>query len=535
MAALRLITSAAYVDPELVAEFGQIPPAFLPLGVSRLYEAQILRFGGGAPIHLTIPAGFSPPPYDQRRLAELGVTLVPVPEGLRLGDSIVFAINSIAASPGPVMILHGDTLIEDMPASSGDEIAVHDEGDDYSWAAVDLAGDRVTRLEVVAGGTAHESSRPVACGYFAFSDSLALVSAIARARGNFIAGINLYAETRAVQAKRVTGWRDFGHIQTYFRSRCAISTARSFNTLQVDPRTVRKSSTDRDKIRAEAGWFSALPAAVQPFSARLLEAGEDRDAAFYRTEYQYAPTLAELYVFSSIGRPTWRNILRSCQEFLAACAACKGPGSADAALADLSVKKTMERLECYARATGFDIDKPTRFQGHPMPSLRRIAEEMACSIDMRTGQAETLMHGDFCFSNILYNSRAGRIIVIDPRGYVQAGRPSIFGSTSYDLAKLSHSIVGCYDFILAGRYTLNQGDSHDFSIEFETDLLHDRLQRDLAELEVGGIRSGSRTVRGIVVGLFLSMLPLHADRPDRQAAFVANALRLYSDLERSRA
>ena len=35
----------------------------------------------------------------------------------------------------------------------------------------------------------------------------------------------------------------------------------------------------------------------------------------------------------------------------------------------------------------------------------------------------------------------------------------------------------------------------------------------------------------IVVLLFLSMLPLHDDRPERQRAFLANALRLFRDLE----
>ena len=34
-----------------------------------------------------------------------------------------------------------------------------------------------------------------------------------------------------------------------------------------------------------------------------------------------------------------------------------------------------------------------------------------------------------------------------------------------------------------------------------------------------------------MTGLFLSMLPLHADRPDRQQAFVANALRLWRELD----
>ncbi|SIQ10986.1 hypothetical protein [Acidiphilium rubrum] len=112
---IRIITSAAYVEQELAAEFGQIPPSFLSIGVSPLYEAQIKYLGLGDPIYLTIPEGFSPRRYDQERLHELGVVLVPVPEGLKLGESIVYAINFIASTSVSVQLLHGDTLIEDLP------------------------------------------------------------------------------------------------------------------------------------------------------------------------------------------------------------------------------------------------------------------------------------------------------------------------------------------------------------------------------------------------------------------------------------
>jgi hypothetical protein len=57
----------------------------------------------------------------------------------------------------------------------------------------------------------------------------------------------------------------------------------------------------------------------------------------------------------------------------------------------------------------------------------------------------------------------------------------------------------------------------------------------LGEMVVDGLPAGGREVRVVMVGLFLSMLPLHADRPDRQQAFVANALRLYAELEGMRA
>ena len=225
---MRLITSAAYVGQELSAEFGEIPPAFLPVGVARLYEAQIARLGPERPIYLTIPESFTPQPHDQRRLHDLGVVLLPVPEGLRLGESVVYAMNSIDMPPGPIQILHGDTLIDDLPDGAPDLIAVHAEGDDYSWAAVDLDGDQVVSLEEIAAGSGRDDPRSVACGFFGFASGSALVRAITRARGDFIGGLNLYARERPMRAAEVRTWYDFGHIQTYFRSRRAITTARAF-------------------------------------------------------------------------------------------------------------------------------------------------------------------------------------------------------------------------------------------------------------------------------------------------------------------
>ena len=530
MAGYRLITSAAYPGQELSVEFGEVPPAFLPVGVSRLYEAQVARLGTDLPIYLTIPERFMPQAYDLRRLEELNVSLLRVPEGLRLGESVVYAINFIDLPAGPVQVLHGDTLIEDLPTENGDLIAVHAEGDDYSWAAVTVADNRVTRLENIGAGSSQDRGGPVACGFFSFSSSRALVRAITRARGDFVDGLNLYTRELPLRAVPVETWYDFGHIQTYFRSRRSITTARSFNTLHIDAFAVRKSSADTAKMQAEANWFSSIPAPVRPFSARLLESGDADGTAFYSTEYQYAPTLSELFVFSSVGRATWSNILRSCHDFLGACTACKGQGSGDAILTELAVAKTGSRLDRYAAETGFDIDRETRLDGRALPSLRRIAEEVVQLIDLRSGRPNNVMHGDFCFSNILYNSRAARISVIDPRGYTEAGQRSTLGDTRYDLAKLSHSIHGHYDHIVAGRYALERPDPYSFSIRFESSAHHGWLQDALSEFEVDGLQAGGRDVRAITVGLFLSMLPLHADRPDRQAAFIANALRLYSRL-----
>lgn len=333
-----------------------------------------------------------------------------------------------------------------------------------------------------------------------------------------------------MKMEEIQDWYDFGHIQTYFRSRRLVTTARAFNSLEITHSTVRKFSADTFKMRAEAEWFEGVPPNVKPYTARLLEKGDQGRRAFYSTEYQFAPNLSELYVFSTIGRVSWKKILTSCKEFLEICAATLGDKPRDDYSRQLMGSKTVERLELFARETGFDIEHELVYNGRKTPSLLEIGHQLEKAISFDPSATSTLMHGDFCFSNILYNSRNNRISVIDPRGYVFSGKREIYGDFRYDIAKYSHSVDGLYDFIIAGRYDLRQNGLYDFDLNFETSSHHRWLQSTFAEMSIAGVSFCSKEIRAITTSLFISMLPLHSDRPDRQKAFVANALRLYSTL-----
>ncbi|MBP0444260.1 capsular biosynthesis protein [Roseomonas sp. SSH11] len=526
-----LIMSGAYVGAELAAEFGNLPPAFLPVGMARLYEYHLTRLGSRRPVYFTLPESYEITTEDRRRLDELGVTVIPVPDNLQLGEAVTYAVNTIGAPDQPLRILHGDTLIDDLALDTVDSIALAENGDGYSWAEADLAGGHVRALETLPAGSERASGRPVAAGYFAFASSINLVRSITRARGDFVAGINLYAKERPLQAQHVENWFDFGHAQTYFRSRRAVTTARSFNTLRLDGRTARKMSADGDKMRAEAHWLQQVPPSIQLFTARVLDSGESEGLAFYETEYQYIPTLSELFVFGSLSRPVWTRAIESCGEFLSLCARNEGPDSGKALLRKLAIDKTVSRLEDFARSSGFEIDRPLSFAGRPFPSLMGIAKELTGILERSSDRASAVMHGDFCFSNILYDSRTCRIKVIDPRGYIDTGVASIHGDRRYDLAKLAHSIIGRYDHIIAGRYTMSANEGYRLSINFERTPQQAWLQRLFNEILLNDSDALRREVHAVMTGLFLSMIPLHSDRPDRQRAFIANALRLYGMLE----
>jgi hypothetical protein len=525
-----LINSGAYIPQELSAEFGPLPPAFLPVGMRRLYElqAEALR-PAGADVFLTLPASMVVPEQDRARLEALGVGVIATPDGLSLGAALLHALAGLGFADRPLRILHGDTLISDLDLGVEDAVAVAEGADGYRWAKVrQCAGrmERVTPPELAEGA----GSQLRLTGYFAFASASRFAESLALAGGDFFEALNRYAADQEVTLLRTRSWFDFGHVQTFFRSRRLVTTARAFNTLEITETVVRKRSEDPRKIKAEADWLQAVPPPLRPYTARLIGEGEDERGYFYDTEYAYMPTLAELFVFGQLGLASWRRILASCKAFLDEAARHGVEGGGQGVLDDLAIAKTELRLEEHARRTGFDLDAPNRLNDRPAPSLRRCADDLAALI-RRAEPRPAVMHGDYCFSNILFDVRTDRIRLIDPRGLLPNGETGLGGDVRYDLAKLMHSVEGRYDVIIAGRCEAAALAPNEFRLHFPPNPAHDRLGALARGMTMGGVPLDDAAVAATTAGLFLSMLPLHADRPDRQTAFIANALRLHRRLE----
>lgn len=520
---ISLVTSASYVDDELSAEFGRLPAAFLPVGHQRLYQVQIDLLGPGT--YLTLPESYVVPLADEQQLAAATVVVIRVPDGLKLAQSILYALEMIGETPGAVRILHGDTVIYDLPAGT-DIFAVGDAPDAYEWGIAttpsegpaDPGDDAAPRDEVLAG-------------YFAFSDGTALRRSLARSQGDFVGAVRQYHRTVGVTERHVDRWLDFGHLQTYYRSRCSIRTQRAFNDLDISFQVVEKRSTNGGKLAAEAAWYRHLPAPLRLYTPAFLgEETASDGSGCYRIEYLPIPSLHELFVFGDLGPATWGGIVGSCFDFMRAAI---GPGS-DAApkpvIRELTIDKTAGRLQTFLSASGIDVAREWRYRGRALPSLGRIAEIASRAIDVDATDWLGIMHGDLCFTNIFYDFRTQRVRLIDPRGTIDGVTPSVRGDARYDMAKLNHSIAGAYDFILAGRYTCTGFAERDLGIAFPADSAFDRLQQSSADFALAGLRLGDPQITAITIHLFLSMLPLHADNPHRQQAFVANALRLFAEV-----
>jgi hypothetical protein len=97
----------------------------------------------------------------------------------------------------------------------------------------------------------------------------------------------------------------------------------------------------------------------------------------------------------------------------------------------------------------------------------------------------------------------------------------------YDIAKLAHSIIGLYDFIIAGNYSIKEDELYCLSFKIYINSTVEQIQEYFKKMNFMNRTIYELSIYPIMIHLFLSMLPLHSDSPARQKAFLANALRLY--------
>lgn len=514
-----LINSAAYVVPEFRTEFGKIPPCLIPLGNKKLIEFQVpsLRQAFQERIIVSLPESYELSFDEQTLLKDMGVEHIAVPDGLSLAGALLYVLNVIENPDPNVRMLHGDTYIENLP--TGDNIiAVAASQDDYVW-------------ETESTGT---DSELVWCGYFSFEYRRKFTRALALSNGNFVRAVRQYADSEAMSRVHIDGWHDLGHVNTYFASRSKITTQRVFNSLKISNGVVHKSGKNNAKILAESAWFTHLPSPLRRYVPQLIQTGEDEQTRqpYYVLEYLPCTPLNEIFVHGRNPVFFWKRIFALMSEFLSVARNCQTAHSDLQRIQDdsmaLYAEKTNQRLQQYAHDQRLDLDAAVFYDGVQLPSLNAITRDcIHRTIHLPTIPA--VLHGDFCLSNVLFDSRAAQIKVIDPRGISNGGNAMLTGDQKYDLAKLSHSIIGLYDYIIAGRYQIIAPETKNSRIDF---ILDERIQSIQQQFNDTAWHNNLRTVEilPLTVLLFLSMLPLHSDRADRQQAMLLNALRLYSCL-----
>jgi len=520
-----IIMSGTYVQAGLMAEFGKIPPSFLPLGNLRLYRQQIAMMQAHCDkVYLTTPDDFELPPRDRAVLEELGVQVLPCNKSLTVAEALLDGLSKIPDLDDRLIVLFGDSLFSGLTKIPADSYSAHSAVDEYKWDPAPI-NDR---------SPDQDADALVVSGLFSFSSTAVLKDALTECDRGIIAALRRYDKSRPLEMLTDGDWFDFGHTQTYYISCGFITTQRSFNSLQIRRQQVEKSSQDTQKMRAEANWFEKLPQNMRVYAPTYLGRTElNGETVGYRTENTYLSTLASLASFGNLNRNTWTSIFESCNEFLCDSAKFTAPDETAVEIDNYYHAKTEVRLKRFGDETGFDITSALTLNGVAVPSPVQMAVESADLIRSTPVPAPTFIHGDFCFSNIFFDFRSRMTKAIDPRGISPSGEITVFGDPRYDVAKLSHSALGRYDAIISGDVTASRA-GYDFGLDIDAINTPAWLAIDGAFHDAGILTSdiGRSVNSAIMVHLFLSMIPLHADQPARQTAFLANAARLYLDLEK---
>lgn len=525
-----LIMSASYIGQELQSEFGKIPPSFLPLGNRRLFQHQIKLVPKGVTVYLSIPESYSVSKTDAQWLESNKVSLIRVPDNISLGASLIAALNlSEHDLDSPIHVLFGDTLLTELPEGE-DLVCVSEVKNSYNWAVVtddmmDWLKDSDNKIE--------SNTHNIVNGYFRFSEPRQLMRSITQSNWKFIDGLNRYHSKVGLTTVFSDKWLDFGHVNSYYRSKANFTTQRAFNELKITSDWVEKSSSKNIKIAAEANWFAQLPYSLRGYIPQYLGSCEKDDRITYRLEYLHQTALNELYVFSELPVNIWEQILKGCVGFLKACEQEIAPGNAHVSnLNELFGDKTVTRLKEYCAINSISMTDKWQLNTEIPTSLEDILIDSKMYLPKDTNNwSYSVLHGDFCFSNILYDFRSNRVKTIDPRGTTHEGVITLYGDIRYDIAKLSHSIIGMYDWIIAGYYDVNIANSN-INFRIEENQLHKTIQQRFIDIIQREFSINAVTLMSMQIQLFLSMLPLHSDDKSRQKALFANAFRLYHLMKR---
>ncbi|RZI85100.1 MAG: hypothetical protein EOP38_06375 [Rubrivivax sp.] len=298
---------------------------------------------------------------------------------------------------------------------------------------------------------------------------------------------------------------------------------RHFNRVAATDRyTIAKQSTNPHKLRQEFQFFASIPAKMKRFFIEPFDFRDDGHSASYRMERLLVPDFALQWLHNSVRTADFEQFIRHVFYFLGEresqpCTPSAGRQAADT----LYIDKVVERVASLQAMDGYRA--VSMHADHAFGGVERLLERYRALYQrlspLRSYEQHAIIHGDLCFSNILYNGALGTLKLIDPRG--ASTLADLYSDPFYDLAKLSHSIEGQYDYINAGQFSIELAPSGTPALRLNAPARPAEIHIFRAHCKA--MHAPPRLVRLYEASLFISMTPLHIDAPLKVLAFLLNA------------
>lgn len=308
--------------------------------------------------------------------------------------------------------------------------------------------------------------------------------------------------------------------------------ARYFNSLSGDSYTVTKRSADKKKMEAEYKYYWLLPERMRSFMVMPYGFKDEGNTACYTMERMPMTDIAIRWTHGAIDLDELDAILDKSFYFI-----------------NQRESQAIDKEKYLTRANKLYLDKlEERIQKlKALPEYTQIAEmiktgtsydnidgivadykklyEKAIKKILKSKKTVSVIgHGDMFFANMLYSKEVNLLRLIDPKGAIK--EHDLWTDPYYDIAKLSHSICGNYDFFNTGSYDICLGKDMHYILHVHTD---NQRAKELFAAYLDKYGFDYTAVRIFEASLFLSMLPLHIDNPHKVFGFILNAINILEE------
>jgi hypothetical protein len=263
-----------------------------------------------------------------------------------------------------------------------------------------------------------------------------------------------------------------------------------------------------------------------------FEYQEDNDTASYAMERLYMTDIAIKWVHGSIKREEFSDLMDMYFYFFSERSKIEITKDAYQNINDkLYFKKVSERIEELKHLPEYDKINILITNNRLIGSIDEIFERykvLKKKVEQRVNypSVSVIGHGDPCFANALYNRSTRTLKFIDPKGALN--EEELWTNPYYDIAKLSHSVCGLYDFFNNAMFDISINENFDYILTIPFD--NTEYKKIFKEKVImNGFDYWS--VRLYEASLFLSMLPLHIDYPHKVFAFILNAVKILKEIE----
>lgn len=428
-----------------------------------------------------------------------------------------------------VTYIFGDTMLEGWNVSEyvGDKIGYSKVKESLQWTTFDQDNHEFKIYNKVERELSEEYRAFI--GIFSFSNPKLLLELFSL-HTEFYDMLIDYNSLNNFEMVEESKWINLGHVSDFQENSKKIVQSRFFNEISIDGERgkLTKRSSEKEKFLNEIKWYLKQPKALEHYSPRIFSYDLSYENPYVEMEYYAYMTLHQIFVHGNHSIQKWNKILdvllNTNNEFKKF--KLQLPKTEiDSALKNIYVNKTLERFEKLKNDPNFSsfFNDKIVINSVEYPNLSEISNVLPEIVEKYLLNIEelTIIHGDYFFANILYDTNMNFVRLIDPRG--DFGGYGIYGDPRYDMAKLSHSVNGKYDFIVSDQFILN---TEDKNINYTIN--SNEKQDQIKELFYSKLGDQLHEIQLIESLLFLSMIPLHSDYPERQKVMLARGLELFN-------